>query len=54
VVFLVGEAGIGKSRLLYEFRRALGAGSHLYAEGRCASFGVARQGRIGLPGQGQA
>jgi len=40
VVFLVGEAGIGKSRLLLEFRRRLGAEAHLYAEGRCASFGV--------------
>jgi len=40
VVFLVGEAGIGKSRLLYEFRRALGAEPHGYVEGRCASFGT--------------
>jgi len=39
VVFLVGDAGIGKSRLLYEFRRRLGDEPHAYAEGRCASFG---------------
>jgi len=40
VVFLVGEAGIGKSRLLYEFRRRLGAEPHVYVEGRCASYGT--------------
>jgi len=41
VVFLVGEAGIGKSRLLYEFRRQLAAEPHLWIEGRCASYGSA-------------
>jgi class 3 adenylate cyclase/tetratricopeptide (TPR) repeat protein len=40
VAFLVGEAGIGKSRLLYEFRRRLGAEPHIYVEGRCASYGA--------------
>src|SRR5690606_4035398 len=39
VVFLVGEAGIGKSRLLLEFRRRLADRSHLWIEGRCASYG---------------
>jgi class 3 adenylate cyclase/tetratricopeptide (TPR) repeat protein len=39
VVLLVGEAGLGKSRLLYEFRRRLGGEPHLFGEGRCASFG---------------
>ncbi len=38
VVFLVGEAGIGKSRLLYEFRRRLGDEA-TWLEGRCMSFG---------------
>jgi DNA-binding NtrC family response regulator/tetratricopeptide (TPR) repeat protein len=39
VVFVVGEAGIGKSRLLAEFGRALGDTPHLWIEGRCASYG---------------
>ncbi len=41
VVFVAGEAGIGKSRLVLEFRRALaqaGAGV-TWLEGRCVSFG---------------
>ena len=37
VVFLVGEAGIGKSRLLYEFRQRL-EGRARWVEGRCASY----------------
>ena len=41
VVFVAGDAGIGKSRLLYEFRRQLEengrAGS--WVEGQCVSFG---------------
>jgi len=40
VVFLAGEAGIGKSRLLLEFRRRLGADEPVtWLEGRCISFG---------------
>ncbi|HVM95335.1 MAG TPA: AAA family ATPase, partial [Candidatus Acidoferrales bacterium] len=39
LVFVVGEAGIGTSRLLYEFRQQLPAGSHAWIEGRCASYG---------------
>ena len=38
VVFLVGEAGIGKSRLLHEFRRRLADEPHVWIEGRCASY----------------
>jgi class 3 adenylate cyclase/tetratricopeptide (TPR) repeat protein len=40
VVFLVGEAGIGKSRLLFEFRRGLAGQPHVWLEGRCASYGT--------------
>ena len=39
VVGVVGEPGIGKSRLLYEFRRSLGARQITYLEGRCLSYG---------------
>jgi class 3 adenylate cyclase/tetratricopeptide (TPR) repeat protein len=39
IVFLVGDAGIGKSRLLFEFRRGLADQPHLWFEGRCASYG---------------
>jgi len=38
VVFLVGEPGIGKSRLLYELRRRL-ADDFTWLEGHCVSFG---------------
>jgi class 3 adenylate cyclase/tetratricopeptide (TPR) repeat protein len=43
VVFVAGEAGIGKSRLLLEFRRGLaGAGEDAtWLEGQCVSFGQA-------------
>jgi len=40
VVFVSGDAGIGKSRLLMEFRRRLAAGSYRWIEGRCASYGT--------------
>src|SRR5919199_2478724 len=39
VVGMVGEPGIGKSRLLYEFRHSLGAKRLTYLEGRCLSYG---------------
>ncbi len=41
VVFIAGEAGIGKSRLLLEFRRRLEAAGDpiTWLEGRCVSFG---------------
>ncbi len=41
VVFIAGEAGIGKSRLLLEFRRSLVQAEEqaTWLEGRCISFG---------------
>src|SRR5689334_17011278 len=41
VVFIVGDAGIGKSRLLYEFRRRLAERGRAvsWVEGQCVSFG---------------
>ena len=38
LVFIVGEPGIGKSRLLYEFRQRIGDRA-TWQEGRCVSFG---------------
>ncbi len=38
VVGIVAEAGVGKSRILFEFRRSLGE-DVLYLEGRCISYG---------------
>ena len=38
IVFMAGEPGIGKSRLLLEFRRQLGADA-TWVEGHCMSFG---------------
>src|SRR5262249_6641126 len=40
VIFVVGEAGLGKSRLLAELRQRLGATPHRWFEGRCASYGT--------------
>src|SRR5262249_47225952 len=39
VVGIVGEAGQGKSRLLYEFRQRLQDKRVTYLEGRCLSYG---------------
>jgi class 3 adenylate cyclase/tetratricopeptide (TPR) repeat protein len=39
VVDLVAEPGMGKSRLLYEFARRLGADQAAYVEARCLSYG---------------
>ena len=40
VVFVSGEAGIGKSRLLGEFRRRLDGRPYQWIEGRCAAYGT--------------
>ncbi len=40
VVGIVGEAGIGKSRLLHEFRRRVASQPVIYLEGRCVSYGA--------------
>jgi class 3 adenylate cyclase/tetratricopeptide (TPR) repeat protein len=37
---IVGEPGIGKSRLLVEFRRQLPEGRFTWVEGRCLSYGA--------------
>ena len=39
VVGLLGEAGVGKSRLLLEMRNTLPEGEHIYLEGRCLQYG---------------
>lgn len=39
VVGVVGEPGMGKSRLLYEFRQTLVGKPLTYLEGRCVSYG---------------
>jgi class 3 adenylate cyclase/tetratricopeptide (TPR) repeat protein len=41
VVGVVGEAGVGKSRLLFEFRNRLSQDEFGYLEGRCIHFGGA-------------
>jgi transcriptional regulator with AAA-type ATPase domain/tetratricopeptide (TPR) repeat protein len=41
LVNVVGEAGIGKSRLLFEFRRRVATQGVGYIEGRCVSYGSA-------------
>src|SRR5437867_4917679 len=39
-VGVVGEPGIGKSRLLAEFHRQLSSGRVTWVEGRCVSYGT--------------
>ena len=39
VVFIGGEAGIGKSRLAYELRQRVGEDDVLWLEGQCVSYG---------------
>ncbi len=39
VVSLVGEAGVGKSRLLLEFRKSIPKGEQIYLEGQCLHYG---------------
>jgi class 3 adenylate cyclase/tetratricopeptide (TPR) repeat protein len=41
VVGIVGEAGVGKSRLLLELRRNLESDEHSYLEGHCLHYGSA-------------
>jgi transcriptional regulator with AAA-type ATPase domain/tetratricopeptide (TPR) repeat protein len=41
LVSLVGEAGIGKSRLLFELRQSLAGEPVTYVEGHCLSYGSA-------------
>ncbi len=41
VTFVAGDAGIGKSRLVDEFRHSISGEEHVWIEGRCASYGSA-------------
>jgi len=36
---IIGEAGIGKSRFLYEFRKAISTDDVIFLEGKCLSYG---------------
>jgi len=39
LISIVGDAGIGKSRLLYEFGHSVSSEQAVYIEGRCVSYG---------------
>jgi class 3 adenylate cyclase/tetratricopeptide (TPR) repeat protein len=39
IVGILGDAGVGKSRLLLEFRASLPMGEHTYLEGSCLHYG---------------
>jgi class 3 adenylate cyclase/tetratricopeptide (TPR) repeat protein len=39
IIGIVGEPGVGKSRLLYEFRQALRIQRHTWLEAQCAPYG---------------
>jgi len=63
VVFIAGDAGIGKSRLLAEFRSQLANQAHRWVEGRCAAYGTttpllpvidAMRGHLGIDDQDDA
>ena len=40
-VSIIGDAGLGKSRLLYEFRQTLASHDCLWLDGRCHPYGTA-------------
>ena len=40
-VSIIGDAGLGKSRLLYEFRQTLASHDCLWLDGRCHPYGMA-------------
>jgi DNA-binding CsgD family transcriptional regulator len=40
-VSIIGDAGLGKSRLLYEFRQTLASADCIWLEGRCNPYGAA-------------
>jgi class 3 adenylate cyclase/predicted ATPase len=40
VFSIIGEAGVGKSRLLYEFRKAIANEDAIFLEGLCLSYGL--------------
>ncbi|HDM78320.1 MAG TPA: guanylate cyclase, partial [Deltaproteobacteria bacterium] len=39
IAAIVGNVGVGKSRLVFEFRQSLPRGDYLYLEGRCLPYG---------------